>query len=338
MLTLAKIQQFPKAELHCHLDGSIRPQTLQKIARLDHLPIDEDQQVVAQKMTAPSNCHNLMDYLTCFDYVLPYLQTAQALKIAAFDVLEQAAADGIQYLELRFAPSLSQQQGLSVTEVIQAVAAGVAKAEAQYPIIGNLLICGMRQDELAHIQAVFQETLDQGHQKVVGLDLAGPERPDFPLTLNESVTPFLGRQGVQLTLHAGECGCVRNIVQAIQLGASRIGHGIALKDDPAAQQEIGQLPVCLECCPTSNLQTKAIASYEEFPYRAYLTHGVKFCLNTDNRTVSNTTLTKEYAHLLEHHAMTTAEFRQLNQNAIDFAFTTPEVKAQLSQKMAQFSL
>ena len=129
MLKKSDIQLFPKVELHCHLDGSIRPRTLQKIAKQQGLPINDSLQEVTEKMQAPVTCQNLEEYLTCFDFVLPFLQTKEALEMAAFDVMEQAFEDGVRYIEIRFAPILSIAKDLTVTETIEAVAAGIAKGE-----------------------------------------------------------------------------------------------------------------------------------------------------------------------------------------------------------------
>lgn len=338
MLKSSDIQLFPKAELHCHLDGSIRPETLQKIALAQQLPISENVSEVTSKMQAPTTCQNLVEYLTCFDYVLPYLQTSIALEMAAYDVMEQAANDRIRYIEIRFAPILSMKQGLSVEETITAVAKGIAKAEQDYPVIGNILVIGMKTGELEVIKTVFSKTLSLAHEKVVGLDLAGAEEDHFLVDYKEVLTVNTGEGAVALTLHAGECGCVHNVFSAIEAGAKRIGHGIALSSDPAALQKIAQADICIEGCPTSNVQTRAIDTFKDYPFRDWLDHGVSFCINTDNKTVSNTTLSQEYTILLEEHGMTLDELRHLNKQAMIYSFAEDKIKENLIKEMEEFTI
>lgn len=334
MFTYESIQAFPKSELHCHLDGSIRPKTLQDIAKMQQMSIEEDLHEIEAKMRASKTCRNLEEYLVCFDYVLPYLQTAEALTRAAFDVMEQAAQDGVVYLEIRFAPSLSMEKGLTVSQIIKAVAAGIAQAETQYEIIGNMLICGMRNTSSVQVKEIFTKALASGETKIVGFDLAGPEADGFSLEFTEPLDLVAKSTKVHLTLHAGECGCTQNIHQAIARGAKRIGHGISLAQDLDSLDHT----ICIEGCPTSNIQTQAIASYEAYPVRQWLDRGISFCLNTDNRTVSGTTLTNEFYQIAKAHALTEVEWRLIARQGIEHAFTSQKIKTEILEKMAQSSL
>lgn len=336
MLKKSDIQIFPKVELHCHLDGSIHPATLQKIAKLQGLSIEEDLEKITKKMQAPTSCQNLMEYLACFDFVLPYLQTKEALEMAAFDVMEQAAEDGIRYIEIRFAPSLSMEKGLSIEETIKAVASGIAKAEKKYPIFGNLLVVGMRSGDLEMVTSVFSKTNQLNHEKVVGFDLAGEEKDHFVKEYQEVLEVGTKSGAVPLTLHAGECGCVHNVFQAVQSGATRIGHGIALKGDTVKQREFGQLSACIEGCPTSNVQTRAIDTIKDYPLREWFENKVTFCINTDNKTVSGTTLTKEYQLLLEHLNLSQEEFRLLNHNGMSYSFADKLLKETIISEIEGF--
>lgn len=337
MLKYSDIKLFPKVELHCHLDGSIRPKTLQKIAKMQDMPISDDLDSLKISMTAPKSCQNLVEYLSCFDFVLPYLQTSDALEMAAFDVMEQAANDGIKYIEIRFAPSLSMEKGLSVEETIEAVARGIYEAEKQYNIHGNILIIGMKNGDYETIQEVFSKTISKGHEKCVGFDLAGAEKDYFLSDYGDIVKELYTNQGIQLTLHAGECGCTQNIFEAINHGASRIGHGISLTGDSKSLDKLTHFDVCIEGCPTSNVQTKAISSYQAYPFREWLDKGINFCINTDNRTVSDTTLSKEYSILLDEHHMTADEFRKLNLNGINYSFATNTVKEIIREKILSYT-
>lgn len=337
VLRKSDIQSFPKAELHCHLDGSILPETLQKIAKAQGLIISEDLNEVKSHMQAPQTCQNLVDYLTCFDYVLPYLQTEIALEMAAFDVMEQSAKDGIRYIEIRFAPSLSMRKGLSVEQTIYAVAKGIAEAEKKYNIFGNILVIGMKTGELDLIQHIFSETLTLNHGKVVGFDLAGAESDFFMDEYKDVLTVVTDSGSVPLTLHAGECGCIHNVFSAIESGATRIGHGIALKGDKTAQQEFAKHDVCIEGCPTSNVQTRAIETIKDYPLSEWLENDVTFCINTDNKTVSNTTLSKEYDLLRTELALSEENFRQLNKNAMTYSFAESGLKKYILKEMTDYS-
>lgn len=337
MLKKLDIQNFPKAELHCHLDGSIRPRTLQEIARVQGMEISSNVKEVASNMQAPTTCKNLEEYLTCFDYVLPYLQTEQSLEMAAYDVMEQAAEDGIRYIEIRFAPTLSMREGLSVEQTVRAVATGIAKAEKTYPIYGNILVIGMRSRVSREIAETFTKALNTNNEKIVGLDLAGAEVDLFVRDYKEAIQVATEHGGVALTLHAGECGCVQNMYDAIKSGATRLGHGIAINGNEEATEYMAKQDICIESCPTSNVQTRAIPSLKEYPMRTWLEKGVTFCINTDNKTVSNTTLSNEYHLLVENHELTTEEFRQLNQNAISYSFAKNELKEQLLSEMTDFT-
>ena len=333
MITYQTLKKFPKAELHCHLDGSIRPETLQAIAQEQHMSISNIDGI-RQQMQAPKDCRNLDEYLQCFDFVLPYLQTKKALEMAAFDVMEQAAEDGVRYIEIRFAPSLSMAKGLTVIETIEAVAKGIAQAEKQYPIDGNILIIGMRQEEARAIAQVFQESLDCSEEKVVGFDLAGPEEDVYLEELGDNLRIYIEEKTIPFTLHAGECGCVANIYQAIAFGATRIGHGIALKNNQQAQMDCASHSVCIEGCPTSNIQTKAVADYQDYPIKDWLRNGLKVCLNTDNRTVSDTTLTNEYWQISQAHQLSWQDIQKMNQDAIQYSYASEQLKQQIMHEMA----
>lgn len=338
MLKKSEIKLFPKAELHCHLDGSIRPKTLQEIARVQGMAISHDIEEVASNMQAPTTCQNLEEYLTCFDYVLPYLQTEKSLEMAAYDVMEQAAEDGIRYIEIRFAPTLSMRNGLTVEETVHAVALGIAKAEEKYSVYGNILVIGMRSRKSKEIAGTFKKALGTKHEKIVGLDLAGAEADMFVGDYEEAIQVVTEHGKVSLTLHAGECGCIQNMYDAFEAGATRLGHGIAINGNQEATNFFAEKEVCLEGCPTSNVQTRAISTLKDYPVREWLEKGVTFCINTDNKTVSNTTLSKEYHLLVENHDLTAEEFRQLNKNAASYSFANKELKEQLLAEMTDFSL
>ncbi|ANZ57853.1 adenosine deaminase [Fructilactobacillus lindneri] len=335
MLTRAEIQRFPKAELHCHLDGSIKPHTLRKIARRQGKLVDASILEVTDAMVSSKDVQNLNDYLKTFDFVVQFLQTAPALEMAAYDVMEQAHADGVRYIEIRFAPSLSTKQGLTVAETIESVAKGIAKAEHDFKMFGNILVCGMRTDDEQAVRQLFQQSMSE---KIVGMDLAGPEADGFVNTYQDALKLVVDNQDVQLTLHAGECGCPQNVQAAVEAGSKRIGHGIAIKGDEKVEKLLRDRDICIEGCPTSNVQTKAIANLADYPFQRWMQQGQQLCINTDNRTVSDTNLTEEYYQMAKYNGMTKDQLRQCNENAIRHSFADESVKDKILKEIFEFEI
>lgn len=332
MVKREQIKKLPKIELHCHLDGSIRPETLRKIAEPQgiSLPVDDDQ--LKKQLVAPADCQNLNDYLERFDLVLSCLQTEAALTTAALDVIRQAAEEHIQYIEIRFAPSLHTSKGLSLPKVITAVLAGLEQGQQQFDVKSNALLCGMRHEELTDIEKIVQLAEEFKTNGVVGFDLAGNEL-DFPPYTFEETLGLVNHLNIPLTLHAGECGCGKNVADAIHLGAKRIGHGIAVKDTPEYFSLLRDKHILIEMCPTSNFQTKTVTKLEDYPFQTFIDAGINVCINTDNRTVSNTTLTDEYLKLHEWYGITYADMEQLNHNAVNGAFIPESEKQVLHEQL-----
>ncbi|MHC5228216.1 adenosine deaminase [Enterococcus sp. LJL99] len=327
------VKKLPKIELHCHLDGSIRPKTLVSIAEKQQLPLPEDFEQIKKEMIAPANCQSLEDYLTCFDFVLPYLQTEAALTEAAYDVLSQAAEENVHYIEVRFAPSLHTENGLTHTQIITAVLSGLNQGFEAFGVKSNALLCGMRHEELTEIKKIVHLAEQFKEKGIVGFDLAGNES-DFPPNTFKDVLNLATELTIPLTLHAGECGCGKNVADAVKLGATRIGHGIAVKDTPEFFSLLRENDILIEMCPTSNFQTKTVQSIEEYPFKQFLAEKIKICINTDNRTVSNTSLTDEYLNLHKWYNISYADLEQLNHFAVDGAFLPTDEKQALHELLA----
>lgn len=330
-MDLDQLKALPKVELHCHLDGSLSLPTIRRLAKLANIAVPEDEAQLRQLTQVTGPVPDLMTYLTKFDFVAPLLQTEAALEIAAYDVLQQAALENVRYMEIRFAPAFSVQQGLSYQAAIQAVLVGMAKAKQAFNIEASLLVCGMRQQSNAQNIAVFKAASLFKNQGLGGVDFAGNEA-DFPPAVLQPAADFAQQQHLNLTFHAGECHCAHNIYEAIHLGARRIGHGTALADQPDLAQLIKTTNTCLELCLTSNLQTKAIQTIEAYPYPLIVAQDLAACINTDNRTVSNTTLTKEYALFQKYFHTDLATFLNFNLAGIEAAFCTPQLKTALRRE------
>lgn len=328
----ATLKNLAKAELHCHLDGSISLGVIRQLAEMANIAVPESDDDLKQLVVAPANAESLMDYLKAFDFVRPLLQTKEALHLAAYDVARQAAQENVIYTEIRFAPELSMDGGLTASETVEAVLAGLKQAEGEFDIVAKVLVCGMKQSPKEVTRDIFNHVIELASQGLVGFDFAGNEL-DFPPAELADIITHAQELGLPLTFHAGECGCAHYIADSIALDIKRIGHSTAIYNQPELIQEFIEKGVTAELCLTSNLQTKAAKSLDEFPFLALKNAGAKITINTDNRTVSDTNLTKEYALFVKHFGVSVSDFLAFNKNAIQASFTNEAQKAELLSKI-----
>jgi len=326
------LKDLAKAELHCHLDGSISLEVIRQLAEMANIVVPVSDKELKQLVVAPENAESLMDYLKTFDFVRPLLQTKEALHLAAYDVARQAAQENVIYTEIRFAPELSMDEGLSASETVEAVLAGLKQAEEEFGIVAKVLVCGMKQSPKEVTRDIFEHVVELAEKGLVGFDFAGNEL-DFPPAQLADLIKETQALGLPMTFHAGECGCAHYIADSIALDIKRIGHSTAIYNQPELIQEFIEKGVTAELCLTSNLQTKAAKSLDEFPFLALKNAGAKITINTDNRTVSDTNLTKEYALFVKHFGVSVADFLAFNKNAIQASFTNEAQKAELLSKI-----
>ena len=326
------LKDLAKAELHCHLDGSISLEVIRQLAEMANITVPESDKELKQLVVAPENAESLMDYLKTFDFVRPLLQTKEALHLAAYDVARQAAQENVIYTEIRFAPELSMDEDLSASETVEAVLAGLKQAEEEFGIVAKVLVCGMKQSSKEVTRDIFEHVVELAEKGLVGFDFAGNEL-DFPPAQLADLIKEIQALGLPMTFHAGECGCAHYIADSIALDIKRIGHSTAIYNQPELIQEFIEKGVTAELCLTSNLQTKAAKSLDEFPFLALKNAGAKITINTDNRTVSDTNLTKEYALFVKHFGVSVADFLAFNKNAIQASFTNEVQKAELLSKI-----
>lgn len=326
------LKDLAKAELHCHLDGSISLEVIRQLAEMANITVPESDKELKQLVVAPENAESLMDYLKTFDFVRPLLQTKEALHLAAYDVARQAAQENVIYTEIRFAPELSMDEDLSASETVEAVLAGLKQAEEEFGIVAKVLVCGMKQSPKEVTRDIFEHVVELAEKGLVGFDFAGNEL-DFPPAQLDDLIKEIQTLGLPMTFHAGECGCAHYIADSIALDIKRIGHSTAIYNQPELIQEFIENGVTAELCLTSNLQTKAAKSLDEFPFLALKNAGAKITINTDNRTVSDTNLTKEYALFVKHFGVSVADFLAFNKNAIQASFTNEAQKAELLLKI-----
>jgi adenosine deaminase len=314
-----EIAALPKAELHLHLDGGMRPTTAVALARDAGMPLD----LVAarQRMIAPARCRNQAELLTYFDLPIRLLQTGAALRRTARELVEDLAADGITYAEIRWAPRLHLDGGLGVGAVIDAVATGVAEAgaalDAAAPVIG-LIVTAMRSHPPAANVLLAREAAGFG-PPVVGFDLAGPEA-EWPAPPHAAAFVAAAEGGLSLTAHAGEVPGPQRIREALALGAVRIAHGVTAIEDPELVAELRDRGVTLDLCPTSNVQSAIVAELASHPLARLHRAGVSVTCSTDDRVVSDTTLTAELARTADALALTRVELAAVAVNAFRRGF------------------
>ena len=324
------LKDLAKAELHCHLEVSISLGVIHQLAEMANITVSDKE--LKQLVVAPENAESLMDYFKTFDFVRLLLQTKEALHLAAYDVARQAAQENVIYTEIRFAPEVSMDEGLSASETVEVVLAGLKQAEEDFGIVAKVLVCGMKQSPKEVTRDIFEHVVELAEKGLFGFDFAGNEL-DFPPAQLADLIKETQALGLPMTFHAGECGCAHYIADSIALDIKRIGYSTAIYNQPELIQGFIEKGVTAELCLTSNLQTNAAKSLDEFPFLALKNAGAKITINTDTRTVSDTNLTKEYTLFVKHFGVSVADFLAFNKNAIQASFTNEAQKAELLSKI-----
>ena len=282
-------------ELHLHLDGSLRPETVWELAKEQNIKLPANTvDEVRDQMQVPEDCRTLEEYLTRFDLPLLVLQTREALERAAFELTEDLAKEGVTYAEIRFAPQLSIKGGMTQEQAVEAAIEGVKRGMEQYPSIrvGLILCCMHGEDnEEWNLQTVEAAKKYLG-DVVCAVDIAGAESL-YPTERFAPVFEEVREYGLPSTIHAGEAAGPESMKTALAFGAKRIGHGVAAVEDPELVRRLIEEQITLEVCVTSNYQTKVVPSIEAHPIRRLFNAGVRVTVNSDNRTVSNTNVRKE---------------------------------------------
>ena len=282
-------------ELHLHLDGSLRPETVWELAKEQNIKLPANTvDEVRDQMQVPEDCRTLEEYLTRFDLPLLVLQTREALERAAFELTEDLAKEGVTYAEIRFAPQLSIKGGMTQEQAVEAAIEGVKRGMEQYPSIRvGLILCCMRgeDNEEWNLQTVEAAKKYLG-DVVCAVDIAGAESL-YPTDRFAPVFEKVREYGLPSTIHAGEAAGPESMKTALAFGAKRIGHGVAAVEDPEMVRRLIEEQITLEVCVTSNYQTKVVPSIEAHPIRRLFNAGVRVTVNSDNRTVSNTNVRKE---------------------------------------------
>lgn len=312
--------KLPKIELHVHLDGSVR---LDTAAELLDLSINE----VKYDMLAKEKCLDLNDYLTKFELPVKIMQTKRNLERIAYELAVDLKNDGVIYAEIRFAPIKHTLEGLSLYDVTESVIMGLSRVDMK----SNVILCMMRNDDIKTNMMVIDVARHYLNEGVCAVDLAGAEAiyktKDF-----KDLFDYATEKNVPFTIHAGEADGRESIKSAISFGTTRIGHGVNVVTEDDLIKEVIDKDILLEVCPTSNIQTRVVDNYKSHPIRKLYDLGVPLSINTDNRTVSNTTLKREYKNLEVNLQFSTNDFIKTNKQAINHAFISENEKKDLLNK------
>ena len=318
-------------DLHLHLDGSLSIKDCEYLAKLQNIDLGND---FPSNLYVPQDCPSLEEYLTKFELPLKLLQSKEAVEYAAYSLASRLAEMGYIYAEIRYAPLLHLQKGLTQLEVAKAALSGLERALKEHPNFeANLILCCMRHASME----LNKETIEVAHKlkgtRVVAVDLAGAERL-HPSSYYKEVFDLAKKYQLNITIHAGEATGSDEIMMALDNGAKRIGHGVHLAFDIPTVDRVCRENICFEFCPTSNLQTKSLITYKDVPLRLFMDHGIKVTINSDNMTVSNVSAISEMGIMKKTFNLSKEEVHMLLLTSIEHAFTSEKVKEKLKEKLA----
>lgn len=318
-MTTEELKRMPKVELHCHLDGSLSQKYLEERLKRN---------ISRSEMSVADNCKSLDEYLEKFDLPCSCLMDEEGLEKAGMDILETMSKENVVYAEIRFAPLLSVTDSMNCEQVIAALLRGLEKGKKKYGVSFQVITCLMRHHSFAKNLSVLETAKTFLGKGVCAVDLAGAEAL-YPMSQFMELFQKAKDLGIPFTIHAGECGSVQNILDAVQAGAGRIGHGIAMRGNWQMQNLVKEKHIGIEMCPISNLQTKSVKSPSEYPIGEFLENDLLVTVNTDNRTVSNSSLTKELEFIQRTYGVTDEQIFQMMKNAVWVSFLEQEEKDRL---------
>ncbi len=332
------VEAMPKAELHLHLDGSLRVDTAVELARTRAVDAPVDRAAMSAALIAPMPCANQAELLRAFDLPIALLQDAEALERVAAELVETKAADGVRYIEIRWGPLLHVAKGLSLDAGIGAVCRGANEAAARTGTVVRLICTALRSHDpdanlrLARTASRFR---DQG---LTGWDLAGPEAA-FPDPLTHAAAFGAARAGgLRITIHAGEWGGAAQVRRALEVEPERIAHGPGAVDDPDLCVELIARGITLDLCPTSNYQAGIVESVEAHPLARLHRAGVSVTLSTDDTTVSDISLSDEYLRAIGAIGLSLPELWAVDRRALDVAFADDDVLARLRAEFSAWAV
>jgi adenosine deaminase len=330
---------MPKAELHLHLDGSLRPETALELARERGLDRGMTLEEVAGALRAPEQSASQAELLEAFELPIALLQDAEALYRVTYELCLDVAAEGTRYVEIRWGPLLHVREGLDLSAGIAAVVAGARDGAVASGLIARLIAVAIRSHPPAANAALARAAATFRAGGLTGFDLAGPEEA-FPDPLVHARAFDIAREaGLGITIHAGEWGGAEQVRRALEVGPSRIAHGARAADDPALMTELAARRVTLDLCPTSNVQASVYPTFANFPLTTLLAAGVALTLSSDDRTVADLTLVREYERAHSVLGVAVAELWRMNLHALEVAFLhdDEDVRARLRSEFDAFA-
>ncbi|MFI5225683.1 MAG: adenosine deaminase [Candidatus Limnocylindrales bacterium] len=325
----ADLRAWPKAELHLHLDGSILPETALDLARTRGVEAPTDRVAMRAALVADAHGGSQADLLRAFELPIALLQDAAALERVTCELVEAKAAEGVRYVEIRWAPLLHTPGGLGLDEGIAAVCAGASEGARSTGTVVRLIATALRSHEPAANAELATRAVRFRDRGLVGWDLAGPEATHPDAALHRAAFAIARAGGLRITCHAGEWGGAAQVRRALALDPERIAHGPGAVDDRSLCEELRDRGVTLDLCPTSNVQAGIVPSVEAHPLARLHRAGVSVTLSTDDLTVSDVTLTEEYRRSIELIGLSPAELWAIDRRALDVAFAEEAALAPL---------
>lgn len=323
------IGRMPKAELHVHLDGCLRVETVAELAAQQgiQLPVPPDR--LHGACVVPEDCPSLAEYLDRFVIPLMVLQRPDALERAVYELCEDAERENVRYIEPRFAPSLLNKRGMSVEEAIAASTRGWHAGARDFGLEGGIILCAMRHrppEQNLEVAKAGERFLGDG---VIGFDIAGDEAP-YPILDHEAALLYARAVGYGMTAHAGEGAGADSVRAAVEvIGVSRVGHGTRSREDQTLLPVLRERGISLDMCPHSNVQTKAVDSLAHHPLRYYFDYSIPVTVSTDSRTCSDTTVSREFERVHESLGFTITEIWKMTRTALEVGFAGPEARARV---------
>jgi len=326
------IEAMPKAELHLHLDGSVRIGTGLELARTRGIDAPATWRGMFDALVAPERCADQAELLRAFDLPIALMQDAEALERITAELVESKAAEGVRYVEIRWGPLLHVTGGLSLDDGIAAVVRGAADAGARTGTAVRLIATALRSHDPADNVRLAEAASRFRDRGLTGWDLAGPEAA-FPDPLVHGRAFEAARAGgLRITVHAGEWGSAAQVRRALEVEPERIAHGEAASDDPALVAELASRGVCLDLCPTSNVQAGIVPSLAEHALVRLHRAGAPVTLSTDDTTVSDVSLTEEYGRAVAEIGLSVPELWAIDRFALDVAFADEATLAPLRRE------
>lgn len=316
-------------DLHLHLDGSMTVDMIRQLAKEQNIELTYSDHELQEMLQVSDDCSDLNEYLEKFPFPLTFLQTREGLKRSVELLCDELHRRGLIYAEIRYAPQLHCDRGMTQKEAIEAAIAGLENS----PIPVTLILCCMRGDDNREKNL---ETInlapDYLGRGVGAVDIAGAEAL-FPTENFADIFALAAEKGLPFTIHAGEADGPASVYKALEYGAKRIGHGVRSAEDSALMDKLRNESIILECCPSSNVHTAIYSGIEEFPYRVFMDAGVRFTINSDNMSVSGTDVKQEFIALNRVFGIRRTELLQLLNNSVEASFTTEATKATLKKRI-----